>query len=316
MERQNLGKTGISVSRLCFGSLTIGPLQANMPIEEGASIMAYGIEQGIDFVDTAELYETYAYIKRAMEISGKKDLVIASKSYAYSKETAEKSLQKALKELNRDYIDFFLLHEQESEHTLRGHYEALEYFQKMKEKGYIRGIGLSTHFIRGVEAATKEPLIDVIHPIINQQGLGIQDGTADAMIEALNQASAKGIGIFGMKPLGGGNLIHSVEASLDFVLNLPCLDAIAVGMQTKEEIDFNVRYFKNESVPDAIKEKISNQPRKLMVHDWCTRCGTCVEHCQHNALKLGDKELIIDHGRCVLCGYCSAYCPEFCLKVV
>jgi len=316
LEKHTLGKTGLEVSKICFGSLTIGPLQANLPLKEGASIMAYGIEKGINFVDTAELYQTYDYIKEAMHITGKKDLIIASKSYAYSKETAEASLRQALEGIDRDYIDLFLLHEQESEHTLRGHYEALEYFNTMKEKGYIRGIGLSTHYIAGVKAAAKDKLMDVIHPIINKNGLGIQDGDVQTMVDALNEAQTAGLGIFGMKPLGGGNLLHSRDACFDYVLDLKCLDSIAIGMQSRAEIDYNVSYVQKKPVDPDVLEKLSSTPRKLFIHDWCTKCGRCVEQCQHKALKMGPNGIIIDKAKCVCCGYCSAYCPDFCIKVV
>ncbi len=46
----------------------------------------------------------------------------------YTEDMAKESLDLALRELDTDYIDIFLLHEQESIHTLRGHYEAIEYF--------------------------------------------------------------------------------------------------------------------------------------------------------------------------------------------
>jgi aryl-alcohol dehydrogenase-like predicted oxidoreductase len=71
--------------------LTVGPLQKKMPLKEGAQVMAYAFERGINFVDTAQLYLTYPYIKLAMEISGKKDIVIATKTYAYDKKTAMES---------------------------------------------------------------------------------------------------------------------------------------------------------------------------------------------------------------------------------
>jgi aryl-alcohol dehydrogenase-like predicted oxidoreductase len=187
MEYRVLGNTGIKVSRMCFGGLTVGPLQANLPIEVGAEVIAEAFNRGVNFIDTAQLYKTYPYIKRALEICEKKDIVIASKSYAYDEETAKKSLDEALTELNRDTIDIFLLHEQESEHTLRGHYEALKYYLKMKELGIIRAIGISTHTIRAVEAAAKMEEIDVIHPIINIKGIGIQDGSRDEMLKANQQ---------------------------------------------------------------------------------------------------------------------------------
>ena len=316
LNMQTLGKSGVEVSKLCFGSLTIGPLQANMPIDEGASVMAYGFEQGINFVDTAEIYDTYKYIKHAIEMTGNKEIVIATKSYAYDEKTAEASLKKACNELGRDYIDIFMLHEQESAHTLRGHYEALEYYEKMKRKGYIRALGLSTHFVKGVEAGNKCGLIDVIHPIINKQGLGIQDGTVKDMIDALKITKQNGIGVFAMKPFGGGNLLHSVEACMDFVLGCDLIDSVAIGMQSKLEVDYNVQYITKGIVADHIKDALSNKSRHLLIHDWCTKCGKCIAKCQHKALAMGPEKVIVDRSKCVLCGYCSAYCPDFCIKVV
>lgn len=316
MQYNILGNTNLKVSKLCFGGLTIGPLQANLPLKEGAKVIREAFDRGVNFIDTAELYETYDYINKALGSKYRKEVVIATKSYAYSKETAEKSLKKALRELNREYIDIFLLHEQENEHTLKGHYEALEYFIKMKEKGIIRAVGISTHTIAAVKASINMTEIEVIHPIINKNGLGIQDGTVDEMIEALAIAKANGKGIYGMKPLGGGNLISSVDECFEFVLNLPFLDSIAVGMQRVEEVIANVCRFNGKKIPEAIKEKLTKQNRHLHIDFWCERCGRCVEVCKARALKIEEDKLIVDKDKCVLCGYCSSYCPHFCIKVV
>lgn len=316
MEYNKLGKTGLKVSKLCFGGLTVGPLQANLSIEDGAEVITEAFDRGVNFIDTAELYETYGHIKKALELTKQKDIIISTKSYAYSKDTAEKSLQKALRELDRDYIDIFLLHEQENEYTLKGHYEALEYFIKMKEKGIVRAVGISTHNIAAVKASLKMDEIEVIHPIINKNGLGIQDGTIDEMIEALKKAKSKNKGIYGMKPLGGGNLLSSIDECFEFVFSLPFLDSIAVGMQRKEEVIANLCRFNGEKIPSKIEEKLSTKNRKLHIDFWCKRCGKCVEACKGNALRIEKDKLIVDTNKCVLCGYCSSYCPEFCIKVV
>lgn len=316
MEQRLLGGTGISVSRLCFGGLTIGPLQADLSPEAGAAVLARAIEQGVNFVDTAELYGTMPMIRRAMHSTGKKDLVVATKSYAYSTETAEKSVQKALKELNRDYVDIFLLHEQESPLTLKGHWEAVEALIRLKEKGHIRAVGLSTHYVAAVKAALRVPEIEVIHPLINMQGLGIQDGTAAQMLEQLEAARALGKGIYGMKPLGGGNLIARAAECLRWALDQDCLDAVALGMQYPEEVDANVAFFETGSFPPAAAEALQHRSRRLMIHDWCHGCGACVDKCKSQALSLREGRAQVDAARCVLCGYCSAVCPNLCIKVI
>ena len=94
MEKKKLGNTNIEVSRLCFGSLTMGPLQTNLSPAEGGELLLYGFENGINFIDTAELYETYKHIKHALKYWDRDKVIIATKSYAYSRETAENSLKK------------------------------------------------------------------------------------------------------------------------------------------------------------------------------------------------------------------------------
>ena len=63
MEYRQLGHTGLTVSRLCFGGLVIGPLQKNLSVEEGGDVIAEALRLGITFIDTADLYDTYQHIK-------------------------------------------------------------------------------------------------------------------------------------------------------------------------------------------------------------------------------------------------------------
>lgn len=316
MEYKKLGTTDIEVSRLCFGSLTISPLQANLPIKEGAEIIKYAYERGINFIDTAELYDNYEYIKEALKYIDRNKYVIATKSYSYSKETAKSSLEKALREIDTDYIDIFLLHEQESQHTIRGHYEAIEYFLEAKKKGIIRSFGISTHKIQGVKDSLKYDEIEVLHPIVNKSGLGISDGSVNEMIKVLENAYHKGKGIYGMKPLGGGHLINKVKESFDFVKNIPYLHSIAIGMQSKDEVDADIILLDSGKIPDALREKLGKKERKLHIADWCIGCGKCVESCQHGGIKIIEGKAKPVYEKCVFCGYCAKGCPEFCIKVI
>jgi len=305
-----LGNTGLRVSRLCFGTLTIGPLQKNLGIEEGASLLKSAREAGVTFFDTAELYGTYPHLKKAF--AGDPDVVISTKSYSYDEKGAKESLKKALRGLGRDRIDIFMLHEQQSGHTLRGHWGAAEYFLSMKQRGVIRAFGISTHHAGCVLAAAKIPEIDVIHMIYNIRGLGVADGTRDDMENAVRAAHRAGKGIFAMKPLGGGHLFKSAKEALAYAADSPHVHSVAVGMQNERELAENCAFFSG-----ARDTAFSEKPgRSVMVHGWCAGCGKCAAACAGGAITIAAGKARVDMERCVFCGYCAAACPEFAIKVV
>ncbi len=316
MEYNRLGETDLIVSKLCFGGLTIGPLQADLTDEEGASVILSAFQRGVNFIDTADLYKTYSHIRTALQQWDRDKVIICSKSYAWDRQSAQETLNRALDQLETDYIDLFMMHEQESEHTFRGHREALDYFLEKKSEGVIKHIGLSTHYVAGVEVAIANREIEVVHPIVNKKGLGIQDGTIDDMIDALQRYKARGGGVFAMKPLGGGNLLGGIDEAFDYVLGLDVVDSIAVGMQRESEVIANVNRFSGKPIPADVQASLRSEPRKLHIDTWCTACGACVKKCGLGALEVVDGRARVDRDKCVLCGYCSAVCPEFCIKVV
>ncbi|KPU44952.1 2,5-diketo-D-gluconic acid reductase A [Oxobacter pfennigii] len=316
MEYKRLGSTNLEVSRLCFGTLTIGPMQAKKSIEDGANIIVKAIEQGINFFDTAKLYNTYGYLRRAMEIMGKNDIIISSRSYDYTYDGMKESINEALTELNLPYIDIFGLHEQESIYTLRGHSDALKCLIDAKNSGLIKAISLSTHNVSGVKAACDCPQIDIIHPILNYKGIGIVDGGVKDMLNAIKTAKSKGKGIYSMKPIAGGNLIGHVKECFDFVLNNEDIDSTAVGMQSVNEVTANVLMFERKEVPDYIANDLRETKRRLLIDSWCEGCGACAKRCSSKALCIKDGKSQVNMELCRLCGYCSTVCPQFCIKII
>lgn len=324
MEYRKLGSTGLKVSRLCFGSLGLGPLQANLPVGQGAKVIRTAIEYGVNFIDTAELYGTYPYIAAALR-GFNEEVHIASKSYAYTYEMMEKSVHQALRELGTEHISLFLLHEMESASTLKGHHEALEYLVKAKKDGLISAIGISTHFVAAVRAAASFPEIEVIHPLLNMDGLGIVDGGAEEMLEAIRFARLMGKGIYGMKALAGGHLHHRSLEALAWAWGQPELDSVAVGMKTEAEVLADIKILEKSTsgedpanAPDLelLLKQVAARPKSLLVEEWCEGCGTCVSHCPSRALQVNGARVSVDRKVCVLCGYCGAACPNFALKII
>jgi len=334
LEQRALGRTGLDVSRLCFGTLTLSPAQAGFSADAGGELLSYAFQHGVTFWDTAEIYDTYPHIRAALRRLTQKP-VISTKTYAWDVASASASLEKARQALDLDVIDIFLLHEQETSLTLDGHREAFAWLVEQKARGLIRAVGISTHAVEPVLAITAAvnpdasvPSVwhdldpgpyreaDVIHPLLNMRGIGLIDGTADAMAAACANAHAAGLGIYGMKMLGGGHLLPDFDAAVNYGLSLDFADAYAVGMQSEAEIDMNIALFSGQPVDPELLAATRQRRRRLVIGDWCTGCGACIERCGEHALRLENGRAQVDGSRCIFCGYCATVCRDFVIKVV
>jgi aryl-alcohol dehydrogenase-like predicted oxidoreductase len=312
MKTRALGRTGINVSRLCFGTLTMSPLQNDMGASEAGRLLRFALDRGINVLDTAEYYRNYAHIAMAQSQAG--GMSIVTKCHAWDRQGAKRSLDLALKATGRSCIDVMMLHEQESEWTLRGHEKALAYFFEAREKGLIRAVGVSTHFIACARAAAAMEGIDVIETICNERGIGIVDGSQSEMDKAMALAHQNGKGVIAMKALAGGHLIRDAAQALTFVIDRPYVDTVAVGMQSEAEIEYNLSVIEGNPRTDLTGD-LNRTPKRLHIAQWCTGCGECAGRCQNGALHVIDGKMQVEGERCVRCGYCAQACKEFCIKV-
>lgn len=77
-DKVQLGKTGIRVSPVGCGVLPMGSGQLALPVDEGAELVCYALSKGINFIDTAQYYKTYPYIRRALEMLENRAAVISN----------------------------------------------------------------------------------------------------------------------------------------------------------------------------------------------------------------------------------------------
>ncbi len=316
MNKVNLGKTGLRINRLVFGTLPLGPLQAGLSTEEGGRLIRHALESGVNLLDTAELYGTYPHIRWAL-LGFKGEVFIASKTHAATAELARSHVERALRELGLERLDIVHVHGARVKDPFAERAEVIKELVKMRDEGKIVHVGLSGHYISAMRAAANCDDIAVIHPLINRTGMGIQDGSAEEMAEAIAASSRSGKGVYAMKALAGGNLISEARESLRHVLGLPGVDAVAVGMLSAREIDANVALFNGLAENKAEWEILEKRRRRLRIMEkFCTGCGHCVTACPSGALSLVDGTARVDEEACVLCGYCAAACPEFMIRVI
>ncbi|MDF2615868.1 MAG: aldo/keto reductase, partial [Sedimentibacter sp.] len=209
-----------NVSKLCYGTLSLSDLQNNNTVENKVKLLNYAYDKGINFFDTAELYDNYNIIKQFIKDKDRVKLNIATKSYAYDRKTAEYSVNKALEEMNTEYLDVFMLHEQDNGNNFLGHYQAVERLMEYKQQGIIKHFGISTHRVEAVRDSIMFKEIEFVFPLLNMRGIGIADGTIDDMLGAVKKAKEYNKFIMAMKIYGGGHLINEAREAFKFANDL------------------------------------------------------------------------------------------------
>lgn len=315
MKYVKLGETDIVVSQFVFGTLTMGTLQRNIAVEDGAQLIRQALEQGITFLDSAQAYGTYSHLRKALNgFHGQ--TVIASKSGKQDYDGMAEAVEEARLALNRDVIDVFLMHAVQREDDLdRRRQGAWQCLLEMKEKGLVKAVGVSTHNIKIVEKVTEWPGVDVIHPIFNKLNFGLINEENINPTEVLRRTFEKGIGIYGMKPLAGGHLYQDVVSALRFAFNFPFLHAVAVGMVKAEELAVNLKIYYGEE-PGSTELAAAAENKRMYVIPFCKGCGECVDVCDQGAISMVEKKASIEHRICILCGYCRRECPHSMIRII
>ena len=317
MRKVKLGNTDLEVTSVGFGVMTINKFQLDLPLQEGAELVKYAMQKGINFFDTAQYYETYDYIREALKLYYAEDPgvpapVICSKCLDEGYDEMKFAVRQALVEMELEQIDIFLLHEVRAGTDFEDRAGAWKYLQEAKNEGLVRYIGISTHNVAAAEKMAEIEECDIVFPLINYAGLGIRNGeeagTPEQMAAAIKKLADKGKGIFAMKAFGGGNLTGSYVKALDYVFGLEGMECAMLGIGKKEEVDTMIAYAEGTLSPDY-EPDVSKKKIYINQGD-CEGCGSCKERCPNGAIFWNDDGLAdVNHDICLTCGYCAPVCP-------
>ncbi|PWD99635.1 aldo/keto reductase [Marinilabilia rubra] len=160
MKYNLLGNTGLKVSELCLGTMTFGgrgmwTAIGTLPQEQANELVKMSVENGINFIDTANIYSeglSEQMTGKAIRDLGLKrdDLVIATKvrgsmgegpnDSGLSRKHILQQAHESLERLNTDYIDLYQIHGFDPLTPLQ---ETLEALDSLVQSGKVRYIGCS-----------------------------------------------------------------------------------------------------------------------------------------------------------------------------
>ncbi|MFC6299506.1 aldo/keto reductase [Pseudomonas sp. CCM 7893] len=209
---RTLGQSGLRVSALTLGSMMFGE-QTNT--EDSLRIIDKAWDQGINFIDTADVYTG----GRSEEIVGeaiarhRQDWVLASKvgigpldglpnRNGLSRKRMFTALEDSLRRLDTDYLDIYYLHREDHNTPLEVTVSAIG---DLIRQGKIRYWGLSNY--RGwriAEVIRVAERLGVDRPVISQPLYNIVNRQAE--VEQITAAAAYGLGVVPYSPLARGVL--------------------------------------------------------------------------------------------------------------
>ncbi|WP_433374815.1 aldo/keto reductase [Actinoplanes sp. CA-142083] len=217
MRYTNLGRTGLTVSRLCVGTMNFG---WQIGEEQSHAILDRAVSLGLNFVDTANMYGredgdglSERIIGSWLDKSGMRDaIVLATKVYApmsdrpndrgLSARNIIASCEASLRRLRTDWIDLFQMHHVDRKTPWEEIWQAME---TLVGQGKIRYAGSSNfagwHLARAQASADRRNFLGLVSEQCKYNLL-----TRQAELEVLPAAAELGIGILPYSPLHFGAL--------------------------------------------------------------------------------------------------------------
>jgi aryl-alcohol dehydrogenase-like predicted oxidoreductase len=265
MEYQPLGKSGMPVSRIGFGCMSLGADQA-----AATRLLHAAIDKGINFFDTADLYDkgkNEEIVGNALKTK-RKNILIATKvgnewkkdgsgwHWNPRKEYIVSAIEKSLARLQTDYIDLYQLHGGTIEDNID---ETIDAFDRLQQQGKIRAYGISSirpNVIRAYAYRSAACSVMMQYSLLDRRP---EEACLDLLNDRQMAVLARGClagGLLVNKPAKNylsftgnevkqagdaiatvsGNLRSHTETALKFVLQQPAIASAVVGIRTMEQL--------------------------------------------------------------------------------
>ena len=218
MDYRELGKTGMKISELSFGTWAIGGSWGNTNDQESLKALEYAMEQGVNFFDTADVYgDGHSEELLGKATKGKhEEIHIATKfcragdihdPKTYSMEQVSQYAEASLKRLGREQLDLLQIHCPPMAILKDG--SVFEVLDKLKEQGKIRAYGVSVETVEEGLLCLENPNVSSLQVIFNLF-------RQKPLEQLFPKAIEKNVGILARVPLASGLLTGKFKVDSQF----------------------------------------------------------------------------------------------------
>ena len=266
--KRRLGRTNLQVTELGFGAMD------TPQVPEGKDALLSAINLGVNFIDTARIYDGSEFlIGQILPSFNRDDLIIASKTINRTRDGAQHDVDRSLSLMNLNQIDLYQLDDvamQDWDLILQEN-GALEGLKIAKYRGLINHIGISSHDLSLIDIAIESKLFDTV--MIEYSAFYSET------YNLTKKAYQNDIGVIAMRPLGGSgrmtslrtvmernSLLGNITPSnlLEFVLSNSNIAVSIVGTRYPDRVKSNVEtvlHYKH--LNNSEKEKCKQAAGKL-----------------------------------------------------
>lgn len=217
MKYNKLPGTSLLVSEISLGTMTFGGQTGE---KDSLAIMDYAFEQGVNFWDTANMYnqgESERIVGRALK-GRRDDIILATKVFhpmgqgmndrGLSRRAILKAVEDSLRRLGTDYIDLYYLHSPDHDTGIQ---ETMDTMSGLVRSGKVRYIGISNHAawqIADILAMCDKR--NLVPPVITQNVYNLITRGVEAELVPFIQAHSLGMAVY--NPIAGGLLTGKHQA--------------------------------------------------------------------------------------------------------
>jgi aryl-alcohol dehydrogenase-like predicted oxidoreductase len=212
MEHRLLGRTGVSVSKLCLGAMMFGAW-GNPDHDESIRIIHRALDAGINFIDTADVYaqgESEEIVGKALAGGRRDDVILATKFHGpmgkdlneqgSSRRWIIREVEDSLRRLGTDWIDLYQVHRPRTDTDIE---ETLGALTDLVHQGKVRYLGSSTFPASQIVAALGVARHRHLQRFVTEQppySMLVRACEADVLPTCVRH----GMGIMSYSPLAGG----------------------------------------------------------------------------------------------------------------